>query len=87
MEVALSLRANELAKLRRIVSLAEKLIENGESKGNGGAANKRTKRIRRSGKELVRFRSMLKAKRNKGVPVSELARKHGISTAYIYTLQ
>ncbi|HEY5813929.1 MAG TPA: hypothetical protein VIT23_14895 [Terrimicrobiaceae bacterium] len=87
MEVVLSLSANELAKLRRIVSLAEELIEKGASKGNGAAAKKRTKRIRRSGQELVRFRSMLKAKRNKGVPVSELARKHCISTAYIYTLQ
>ena len=87
MEVVLALSTNELAKLRRIVFLAEKLIGNGASKGNGAIAQKRTKRIRRSGQELVRFRSMLKAKRNKGVPVSELARKHGISTAYIYTLQ
>jgi hypothetical protein len=87
MEVVLALSTNELAKLRRIVSLAEKLIEKGASKGNGAAVQKRTKRIRRSGQELVRFRSMLKAKRNKGVAVSELAREHGISPAYIYTLQ
>jgi hypothetical protein len=29
---------------------------------------------------------MLKAERKKGIPVAELARKHRVSTAYIYTL-
>lgn len=45
------------------------------------------KRQRRSGKELVAFRKMLKSERKKGVPVAELAEKHGISTAYIYSLR
>jgi hypothetical protein len=44
------------------------------------------KRTRRSGKALVQFRKMLKAERKKGVRVLALARKHGISTAYIYYL-
>jgi hypothetical protein len=29
---------------------------------------------------------MLKAQRSKGVPVADLARRHGISSAYIYML-
>jgi len=50
----------------------------------GGANNTR---IRRTGKELVQFRRMLKEQRKKGIPVAELARKYGISSAYIYMLR
>jgi hypothetical protein len=44
------------------------------------------KRIRRTGQELKQFRKMLKAERRKGVSVAQLARKHGVSSAYIYML-
>jgi hypothetical protein len=83
----LALNVQELSKLRRIVSLAETLIAKGNGRKNNGVARKHSgKRIRRSGQELVQFRKMLKAERKRGVPVIELARKHGISSAYIYTL-
>jgi hypothetical protein len=85
----LAFSAQELAKLRRIVSLAGTLVEGaGSSKRNGVAGKyaRAGKRIRRTGQELVQFRKMLKTERKKGVSVSELARKHGISSAYIYTL-
>jgi hypothetical protein len=85
----LAFSAQELAKLRRIVSLAGTLVEGtGSSKRNGAAGKyaRAGKRIRRTGQELVQFRKMLKTERKKGVSVSELARKHGISSAYIYTL-
>jgi hypothetical protein len=83
----LALNVQELSKLRKIVSLAETLIAKGNGHKNNGVARKHSdKRIRRTGQELVQFRKMLKAERKKGVPVSELARKHGISSAYIYML-
>jgi hypothetical protein len=47
---------------------------------------RKSKRLRRSGQELKQFRKMLKAQRKKGVPVADLARKHGVSSAYIYML-
>jgi hypothetical protein len=47
---------------------------------------RKSKRIRRTGEELRQFRKMLKAQRKKGVPVAELSRKHGVSSAYIYML-
>ena len=87
----MALNAHDVSKLRRIIALAEKLIEkaptakrrsamkNGHRVANG-------KRVRRSGRELVQFRKMLKAERKKGVSVAELARKHGVSTAYVYSL-
>ena len=83
----MSLNAQEVAKLRRIVSLAERLIGAGSKlQRNGEKHRAGQKRTRRSGKELVQFRKMLKAERKAGVPVGELARKHGISSAYIYML-
>ena len=50
------------------------------------AAKTGAKRTRRSGKELAAFRKMLKVERKRGVAVTELAKQHGISTAYIYAL-
>ena len=81
----MSLTKQEIGKLRRIVSLAEKLLTNGSSRKT--TTPKSGKRIRRSGQELVRFRKMLKAERKRGIPVAELARKHGVSTVYVYTLR
>ena len=92
----MALHAKEVSKLRRIIALAETLIDESPkpkrgrpaiSNGNG-SRNKRAngKRIRRTGKELVRFRKMLKAERKRGVSVAELARKHNISPAYIYLM-
>ena len=83
----MSLSAPELTKLRRIISLAEKLIAASPKPKRGRPANgKAAKRVRRSGKELTQFRRMLKGERKRGVSVADLARKHAISTAYIYTL-
>jgi len=52
--------------------------------GNGKSASTRT---RRSKKEAIALKKLLKAERKAGVPVAELAEKHGISTAYIYMLR
>jgi hypothetical protein len=93
-EDKVALSAQELSKLRRIISLAEKLIVSNAKlqrdrpkNGNGEASlRSRGKRVRRTGRELLQFRNMLKAQRSKGVPVADLARRHGISSAYIYML-
>jgi hypothetical protein len=52
--------------------------------GNGKSVSTRT---RRSKKEAIALKKLLKAERKAGVPVAELAKKHGISTAYIYMLR
>ena len=87
----MALTTQDISKLNRIIVLAEKLVEkgsNGLAKGRNGKqqrANGSTRK-RRTGRELAQFRKMLKAERKKGIPVAEMARKHGISTAYIYLL-
>jgi len=90
----LPLDAREILKLQRIISLAEKLINESPKPKRGRPAlygavvpkSKNGKRVRRTGKALVRFRKMLKAERERGVPVARIARKHRISPAYIYLL-
>jgi hypothetical protein len=75
---------SEITKLNRIIKLAEQLV--GQMAAKPNRLNGKTTRIRRTGRELVQFRKLLKAQRRKGVSVADLARKHGVSTAYIYTL-
>ena len=73
-------------KLRKIAASLEELATALESfpAGNGKSAATRT---RRSKKEAIALKKLLKAERKAGVPVAELAEKHGISTAYIYMLR
>jgi hypothetical protein len=96
----MSLTTAELAQLRKIMAIAEKLIngsgtpENGDrlKRGNGFDKSRPSQkgngptRIRRNGKELIAFRKMLKAERKAGMAVSEMSKKHGVSKAYIYQL-
>ena len=94
-EVIVSYSTRELNQLKRIVSIAQQLITKAEA-NNRTRAPKDTKkssakvssvkRIRRTGSELIKFRKKLVAERNKGLPVSELAKKYGVSLAYIYQL-
>ena len=44
------------------------------------------KRVRRTGADLIAFREMLATERSSGIPVAEIAKKHGVSSAYIYQL-
>ena len=81
-------------KLRKIAASLEELATAIEAMpaagkksfpaGNGKSAATRT---RRSKKEAIALKKLLKAERKAGVPVAELAEKHGISTAYIYMLR
>ena len=89
--------ATDAAQLRKIIGRLEKLLGKVEAadrrkpaKPSGATRiakrQESPKRTRRSGKELIAFRRMLKAERKRGVPVADLAKKHKISTAYIYSL-
>jgi hypothetical protein len=81
----MSLSTKELKRLRRIVSIAQKLIAEAPAPKRGRSIRK-TKRVRRTGTELIKFRRMLKAERKRGTPVAALAKKHGVSSAYIYMI-
>ncbi len=88
----MTISTRDVNRLRKIIELCEQVLKSAEmpdtkapakAKGAQKTADKRT---RRSGKELVAFRKMLVAERKRGASVAELAKKHGISAAYIYQL-
>jgi DNA invertase Pin-like site-specific DNA recombinase len=90
----MSMSPREIAKLRKIVELAQQLLAKQvvtEAPKTKGKSAKRgispTIQKRRSGKELASFRKMLKAERKQGVPVAEIATRYGISPAYVYQLR
>ena len=80
------LTKSEIAKLNRIMKLAGQLVQRSKVPSKPQRANGKTTRTRRTGRELIAFRKMLKVERRKGIPVAALARKHGVSSAYIYML-
>ena len=80
------LTKKEIAKLNRIMTLAGQLVQHSKSHSKSNLANGKMTRKRRTGRQLIEFRKMLKVERRKGIPVAALARKHGVSTAYIYML-
>jgi hypothetical protein len=88
----MSFSPREIAQLRKIVSIAETLLakaqtpKSGRLKGVGSAAKPRGG-VRRKGKELVAFRKMILGERKRGTPVTEIARKHGITPNYIYQMK
>jgi hypothetical protein len=85
----MSLKPSQIAQLKQIVQIAQKLIAQAEKRTESKSqvrANVGARR-RRSGKELVAFKKLLKSERKRGVPVAQLARQHGISSAYIYMIK
>ncbi len=82
----MSLSSKEVAQLKRIVRLAEELINKAGKTEKAKPAVRRTRPARRSGEALVAFREKLKAERQAGVPVAKIAKKHRVSPAYVYQL-
>jgi hypothetical protein len=86
----MALGKDEIAQLNRMVAALQKIITRHSGSANGSStrriAKKSRRRIRRSGKELAVFRKMVVAQRKKGVPVAMLAKRHGVTSSYIYQL-
>jgi hypothetical protein len=83
---------NIALKLRKVIASLEELATALEAQGNapvskGKNGKSAPVRTRRSKKDVAVLKKVLKAERKSGVPVAELAAKHGVSTAYIYMLQ
>ncbi len=78
----MSLNAKHMKKLEQIIEQAKEILQLANASGKAG----NTPRKRRSGKELVAFRKMLKEEVAGGASVIEVAKKHGVSPAYIYQL-
>ena len=92
-EYGMARTVNFAEKLRKIAASLEELASAIEAQPTGvkksfpaGNGKSASKRVRRSKKEAAALKRLVKAERKAGVPVAELAKKHGISTAYIYML-
>jgi DNA invertase Pin-like site-specific DNA recombinase len=80
----MTLSARQQKRLTLIVeNLALFLAESQRDNSKAGAAPKKT-RVRRNAEDAVKLRKQIKAERAKGVPAAELAKKFGVSVAYIY---
>ncbi len=75
------------ASLEELAAAIEAMPAAGKKSFPAGNGKSDTPRIRRSKKEAIALKKLLKAERKAGVPVAELAERHGISTAYIYMLR
>jgi hypothetical protein len=83
----MSLTAKEVSELKKIMARAKELIAKAEGQSVKSSSRRSTSvRVRRSGKDLVTFRRMLKSERKAGVPVAQLAKKHGVTPSYIYQI-
>lgn len=82
------LTKREINKLNKIIESLQEMLAKASSGVAAAEAGKKAKpsRTRRTGKELAAFRKMLKAERKAGASAAELAKKHGVSSAYIYQL-
>ena len=84
----MSLTNKEVAELRKIVARASELIAKAQDRETVKTSARRSTsaKTRRTGKDLLAFRRMLKAERKAGVPVAEIAKKHGVTPSYIYQI-
>ena len=84
----MTLTTKEITELKKIVVRANELIAkaNGRETGKTSARRPTSTKTRRTGKDLLAFRRMLKAERKAGVPVAEIAKKHGVTPSYIYQI-
>lgn len=88
----MALSKRQVSQLQKIVETVQAILA-AESKASQAEKRKTPSRSparetgsRRSGKELVAFRKMLRAERKSGIPVAEISKRHKVSKAYIYQL-
>ena len=79
----MQLSRKQVGQFKRLVELVQQISSGMNDKEPRAKVSART---RRSGKDLVAFKKLIKAERKKGVPVAALAEKHGVTTSYLYQL-
>lgn len=82
----MSLSPREIAELRKIVSIAIKILAEATTPQKRAKIAASATRPRRKGSELVAFRPTVLAERKRGVPFTEIVRKHGITPNHIYQI-
>ena len=89
----MSLTKRQIGKLNKIVAMAQSLLDGAEDvspRSDSSASSKRSSssgRKRRSSADAEKMRADILTKRAKGVPAAALAKKYGVSTAYVYMIK
>lgn len=89
----MSLTKRQIGKLNKIVAMAQSLLDSAEEGSSSTAAStssrrgSSTGRQRRSSADAEKMRADILAKRAKGVSAASLAKKYGVSTAYVYMIK
>lgn len=80
----------QIARLRKIIAMAQELLKIAEANPTLPASLQRggkSGRTRRSADDAKKMRADILAKRKKGVPAADLAKKYNVSTAYVYMIK
>jgi hypothetical protein len=85
----MQLSKKQINQLIRIIETTQQILAEANRQPDParvGARPSGRSKPRRSGKELAAFKKTIVAERKRGVPVAELAEKHGVTPSYIYQL-
>lgn len=78
-----------MAQLNKAISLVQEILASAQSEATLSARKQQSsrKRLRRSAADTVKMRKEVLKARKQGVPASQLAKKYGVSAAYIYMIK
>ncbi|MFT3988225.1 hypothetical protein [Aestuariivirga sp.] len=83
------LTKRQTSNLKKIIATAQKLLDQAAKAPAPVKVSKtgKSKRHRRTAVEAKKMRAEIMAQRKKGVPVTKLAERYNVSTAYIYMIK
>ena len=80
----MKLTKHERDFLTTFVGIANKLLDGATAETTNGNGKTRS---RRSGADVAKMKTQIRAARRKKVPVTQIAKELGITTSYIYQLE
>jgi len=89
------LTKRQVGKLNKVMAMVQGLLDQAEARKKlnekaaraAGGGRVKPKGTRRRAGEVAQMRADVLKKRKQGVPATELAKKYGVSTAYIYMIK
>ena len=74
---------DNIGKLKKAMELLQDVLNAMEHQSHRASSAPRTRRSKNAAAEL---REIVKSERQAGVPVTEIAARHGVTSAYIYMI-
>lgn len=85
----MTLSERQLSQLNKAIALVQDVLSAAKAEAKKPAKAQKTKgrRYRRTAEDAAKLRKEVQVARKKGVPASLLAKKYGVSNAYIYMIE